>query len=463
MPTSTRISIVLCLGLASASPALARPEAPPIVCETYPDAAVCAGQLPACSTCHTSTWPAAWNEFGQDILGSLTGPLEETLPAALAALADGDSDRDGVGNLDELFAGTSPGDAKDVWTFCVAEPLAQSKSVPVAERYDFDLAYRRAMILYCGQSPTYDEMTAFRALGDDRAASYSALHDAVSACLDGLYWRDEALPRLADRRIRPVSAVGADSLVGITIADYDWDYRLFSYVMTGDRDVRDLLLADYHVEQSQGELVPSPSAFPEPLDRPGGQPLDLARRAGMITTQWFLAINTMFSAMPRTTAAQAYRAYLGYDIAKQEGLYPIPNEPADVDGRGVAQAECAVCHSTLDPLSYAFASYEGIVGSETGTYDPGRPSRVIPGWADNQAMLFGEPVSSVRAWAETAAASDAFKRDVVSSLFRHALERDPSPGEVLEFEAIWRALPEDGYSANRAIHRIVDTRAFGVR
>lgn len=36
----------------------------------------------------------------------------------------------------------------------------------------------------------------------------------------------------------------------------------------------------------------------------------------MLTTRWFLAKNTMVTPIPRTTAAQAYRAYLGYDIAK---------------------------------------------------------------------------------------------------------------------------------------------------
>ena len=57
----------------------------------------------------------------------------------------------------------------------------------------------------------------------------------------------------------------------------------------------------------------------------GGQPLDVEHRAGMITTQWFLVINTMLSDLPRTTAAQAYRSYLGEDIARQEGIWPVPD------------------------------------------------------------------------------------------------------------------------------------------
>jgi len=76
----------------------------------------------------------------------------------------------------------------------------------------------------------------------------------------------------------------------------------------------------------------------------------------MLTTRWFLAKNTMLTPVPRTTAAQAYRAYLGYDIAKLEGLQPVAGEPVDYDRKRVTAEQCAVCHSTLDPLSYPFSS-----------------------------------------------------------------------------------------------------------
>ena len=72
--------------------------------------------------------------------------------------------------------------------------------------------------------------------------------------------------------------------------------------------------------------------------------------------------NTMFTSIPRTTAAQAYRAFLGYDIAKLEGLWPVAGEPADYDNKGVGAPACAGCHATLDPLTYPFSRYEGIGG-----------------------------------------------------------------------------------------------------
>lgn len=42
----------------------------------------------------------------------------------------------------------------------------------------------------------------------------------------------------------------------------------------------------------------------------------------MNTTQWLLVMNTMYSFLPRSTAAQAYRAYLGLDISERESELP---------------------------------------------------------------------------------------------------------------------------------------------
>ncbi|MFO0709328.1 MAG: hypothetical protein U0353_05790 [Sandaracinus sp.] len=289
---------------------------------------------------------------------------------------------------------------------------------------------------------------------------YERLHATVELCLGSRAWRVTGLRRLVDARIRPIGAVGADSPVDIVIGDYEWDYRLFRYVMTDDRDVRDLLLADYHVTESADGTLSRVEGLVTRRDTTG-QPLEPERRAGMITTSWFFSINTMFSALPRTTAAQAYRAWLGMDIARQEGIDPVAGEPRDVDHRGVTEAQCAACHSTLDPLSYAFASFEGIRGPRTGAYDASRPSRLIPGWSAPDTYLLGEQVTDVRAWAERAVTTEAFARNLALMLFRDALGREPTPSELAELRVVWRALERDGWSANRMVHRIVDTRAFG--
>ena len=468
LPSPHRLALAAAGLAAVLSPqrVMARPTAPSVLCDTYPDAAACAGELASCATCHTSTWPAAWNDYGLAVLGALGsagGTFEAALPGALRSLDALDSDGDGVANADELLIGSSPGDPDDAWPWC--PPAAETGAVPVDERYDFRSAARPVSVLYCGRQPTYDELAMLEG-GGSREERYERLHAALSLCLSSAEWRVSGLRRLVDARIRPIGAVGAGSPVGIVIGDYDWDYRLFRYVMSEDRDVRELLLADYHVtEPSEGVLQRVEGVIEPTLRSAGsdGQPLPAERRAGMITTSWFFSVNTMFSALPRTTAAQAYRAWLGLDIARQEGLVPVVGEPLDVDGRGVTSAQCASCHSTLDPLSYAFAYYEGIRGPRTGAYDPTRPARLIPGWDDPATVLMGTEVEDVRAWAERAVESEAFARNLAEMLFADALGRAPTPSELAELREVWRALPEDGWSANRMIHRLVDTTAFAGR
>jgi hypothetical protein len=245
----------------------------------------------------------------------------------------------------------------------------------------------------------------------------------------------------------------------------------------------------------------------------------------MITTQWFLHSNTMVSALPRTTAAQAYRAYLGADISAMEGLIPVAGEPTDVDHKGVKQERCAGCHSTLDPLAYAFAKYEGApsgrrpmsmakagaagaagaaggpsapnsehssdmdsdagvpqmpgqpsmmqptmmpagqydVLANIGGFNPNRPKERIPDWDDDKQRpyVFGQPVDGLVELAKVAVDSDQFKRNLADIFFRHALGAEPNRAQQPEFSALWHSLPDDGFSANRLIHRLVDTHSFG--
>ncbi len=387
------------------------------------------------------------------------------------ALEDQDADGDGSSNLDEIQLGTNPGNADSLW-----DPIPEAGGDnPFYDlgRYDVSFAYRRAMVLYCGHSPRYEDMKELGELEGD--AARERLHDDLAACLDGEYWRTTGLRELADPKIKPIKSVGADTTViiqlfRVVLADYEWDYRLWRYLMSDDRDMRELLTAKYHVgeDEETGELMRVEGAFdsPIPLALDGGQPLDPEYRAGMLTTQWFLMSNTMFSELPRTTAAQAYRAYLGMDISKTEGIWPVENEPSDVDHKGVDEPACAQCHSTLDPLAYAFAYYEGIILQErniTGTFDPDRPASLLPDWDQvaHTAVLFGDEVSSVVEFGQVASETPAFRRAMTTTLVRHALGRDPWPDEQEEFQALVDSLPEDGYSANRLIHRLVDTAAFG--
>ncbi|XYI00390.1 DUF1585 domain-containing protein [Sorangium sp. So ce1128] len=451
-----------------AAPALAKPTAPRIFCDTYSNSPYCAGRLATCDTCHDSTAPVSWNAYGLAVMAAMRGDFDSSLPAALRAIEATDADGDGETNAQEIASGTAPGRASDR-----CGPLDAAAAGPAAAEpaYDVMLASRRVAVIYCGQSPSYEDLVALDSSPSPEDQRL-LLHEQAESCLASAYWRDEGVVRIGDPLIRPVAAVNVDSPIDLPLADFSYDYRLFSYVLTGDRDARELLTAQYHVrrrddgalERIEGVIDGPETLVGEPnTEKIGGQPLAPERRAGMITTQWFLIVNTMFSPLPRTTAAQAYRSYLGMDIARQEGIWPVAGEPTDIDVKGVAAPTCAQCHSTLDPLSYAFARYEGIQGPSGifGGYNEARPAVLIPGWNEPQSVLFGTEVADVVAWARVAAESDAFKRNLAMLFFRHAFGRDPAPFEEPELEQAWKALPSDGYSANRLIHRIIDLSSFG--
>ena len=457
----------LLLALATSTAAEARPTAPGALCgSTDLDIATCQGNRPACAMCHQG--PPDLNGFGGSVAGALFANdaytfdnFDELIAGAVAAVANDDSDGDGITNLEELALGTFPGSAGS-FSLAVTDPVGTQNTFYDVGKVDRRFAHRRVATTFCGAPPTFDEVTAFADLADD-AAQLAALHALLDTCLQSSFWRDFAVQRLGDAKIHPLEAISNDGL--IPLADYGWDYRLFAYILTDDHDLRDLLLADYHVDENGNVvegIVPIPNGA---LLETGGQPLPPERRAGMITTQWFLMAHTMFSALPRTTAAQAYRAYMGMDIAKGEGIAPVDGEPRDVDSKGVTEATCAVCHSTLDPLSYAFSPYNGIgrlrAGSVsrldlTGSFDDAR----VP-WGPEGSLL-GTGVTSLRAWAEHAVTTDEFKHTLGVMLWRAAFARTPDPTERAEFEAIWRGLDGDDFSARRALHRVIDTNAFQV-
>lgn len=474
VPTPSRRLLALgaCVaGLCLAGEARAKPTGPRAFCETYADAPECMGRSVTCNKCHVSTQPVAWNAYGGALLGALDGAaFDDAVAGALRKIEDEDSDGDGLSNREEIDLGTDPGDPLSQWMPRPTPEGAENPSYAIGE-YDPAFAFKRVHLLFCGASPAYEELGDFAAL--DGGAQMQAIHDALAHCLDSEFWIDEALTTLAHPKIRPVKAFGADSDVEIngnriTLADYAWDYRLWQYLLSADRDARELLTAQYHIrrdgsgnfERVEGTVANPPGAFG------GGQPLATEHRAGMLTTQWNLLLNVMFAALPRVAAGHAYREYLGLDLSLTQGIRPVAGEPLDLDAKGVDAAECAQCHSTLDPLSYAFSYYEGIDVSNlkyTGQYRPERPSVRIPGWDDAQPefVVLDKKVASLVELAGEMAQSREFQRHLAHMFFVYAVGHEPRADEVDEFEAVWTAMPADGYSANRLLHRLVDTDAFG--
>jgi hypothetical protein len=465
-----------------ASRASAKPVAPAAFCGAYPDAPACASGAVECTTCHTV--PPAFNEYGRSVAGALLAgeprPLDDArfaggLPAALAAVEGLDADGDGASNRDEIAAGTAPADAASkpapATAGCQGEGAAARAAAAGYDvcRYDARYAFRKVSIDFCGRSPTREELASFDAAPAEASASVGALLDS---CLRGAYWRgqDGAVWNLANKKIRPLQTIKAGEGAGpIPLADYFDDYAFFVYTQIDDHDARDLLVGQYFVDRVPGDVT---GYAVRPQGRPGNERVPAERRAGMLTHRWFLVVNTMFTAVPRTTAAQAYRAYLGLDIAKQEGLFPVSGEPVDFDAKGVQAAECAACHSTLDPLAYPFSRYEGLGGGAQGFANAYRPDRMArfaetdgPAVVDTpeDGMLFGEPVADLLAWARTAADSDAFARALVLDYWKLLLGEPPRPDEAAEFAELWgRFKTVHAYSVERMLRDLVATEAYGV-
>jgi hypothetical protein len=435
--------------------ALAIPQNTRLFCEGYPGSPLCVNQATVCTTCHSEA--PNLNPYGRDLKSELIlfpdydrkpAAFQKYLKPVLIKVEGADSDVDGFANGLEIDSGTAPGDANQ-------KPGQDALLV-----FDPELALRRIGLLFCGSSPAPEDLQRQRDPVDP-ILKRQWRQDYLAQCLRSDFWKKEALQRLADDKIRPNLAIGAEG-DPFVIGDYKYDYRLFAYALSEGHDARDLLLAQYHIND-KGQKVEGPIAsYPMPGKSVigNGQPLQIDRRYGMLTTQWFIALNTMFADIPRNTAAQAYRAYLGYDIAKSEGLFPIEHEPADYDKKGVQQAACAFCHSTLDPLSYAFTPYAGIAvrGHQVGTYMPERTQY------EGLGYLFGEPVANLGEWAQKAAESDAFKQNLTLMFYQFSIGHAPRTSQQrADFAKLWQNLDEDGYSADRLLQRLVETLSFAGR
>lgn len=484
MPTRLIRTGALCavaLGV-TASTALAMPTGPGIVCETYPDSAFCRSSAPACSLCHTS--PPLRNAFGEQVESELVpgsprpigqAAYNDALPDALIAVEQKDADGDGFSNLDEILAGSFPADGSSLpGEDAGACTPKQTWAYNVCDR-DVAFTYRKVMLDFCGRSPTLSELVYVV----DTPDPWAEVHAALDECLDAEFWmgRDGVVWNLANRKIRPTQSIKSGEDAGdIPLGDYYDDYNLFVYTQIDDHDARDLLLAQYLVRRTDGEPTTYEPVFVTALQDVQergllvGQLVDEQRRAGMLTSRWNLVFNTMFSAIPRTSAAQAYRAYLGLDIAKSEGLNPIPGEPIDYDGKGVSAPQCAFCHSTLDPLTYPFTRYNGLGGQGLpATYQPNRLAAFTasdgPAVADapESGVVLGQPVADLLDWADVAANSDEFASATVMDYWKLIVGDPPEGPEMEEFSQLVASFASDnGYSVERMLHELIETEAYSV-
>jgi len=461
------IAVVLTVTLGDAD---AKPPAGQVFCQTYANSPQCMGQQPSCGLCHVA--PPQRNAFGAAVELNLAAgtprPLSDAaftaaLPSALLAAEGLDSDGDGVSNRDEILQGTLPADAnsKPGGTACQGGDNPQYSIC----KYDLRYAYRKALLDFCGASPTYPQVRSFVDLPSDDARR--AFIDAeIDRCTSTEFWRGKngQLWKVAHPKIRPVGSLKAgEDPGGVQFADYYDDYALFAYSQTDDHDSREVLTADFFVRRDV-----NPTRYTKVATLPS-QFVDQARRAGNMTSSWTLGYFVMFTALPRNAASQMYRAYLGLDIAKQEGLFSVANEPQDYDAKGVTATACAACHATLDPLTYPYRNYNGVsVPQLQFRYVPNRLEVLFPSAAPRitqtpeRGVLFGQTVNNLREWATVAANSEAFAISTAKDYWKLLIGHEPQPEENAEFVATWqRFKTEHQYRVQKLLHDIVKTEAYG--
>lgn len=437
-----------------------------------------------CGLCHErETGGGRLNDFGETLRGSFDSeedllqayeeikPEEEEevvqtpteQPVEVPQHSEGSSCSTSSSNQGSTTAEKPPTGNASSGSLEEQTPSNAASTASAALAYDHEVAYRKVQSIYCGKAATFSEIQKLNQAQDQKAKK-AMIHDLLESCLQSDYWKNYALHRIADPIIEPRATTSTGGQV--VLADYRFDYRLFAHIMSDDRDARELLTAKYHIDKNgrkvEGRIRREERAqVGKRIVIGGGQPLRESRRFGLITTQWFLVINTMFSELPRGTASQAYRSFLDCDLALGECLQPGLAEPKDVDNKGVKQEECALCHRTLDELSYAFSNYNGIetvsafLFNSSGKYDRGKTP-----W-EGYGSIFGTKVKDLNEWVNVAIKSDQFKKNLAKMFWKQAFSEAPSKEHKAEFEALWKSIDNDGFSANRLIHRLVDTMAFG--
>ncbi|SMF18210.1 hypothetical protein [Pseudobacteriovorax antillogorgiicola] len=480
-----------------------KPLGPHLFCEANPDAPACSGSAIACKYCHTGQ-PPAFNAYGrcfqQSLLnnGQLFPADKDAMSAALSAFGAEDCDEDGMSNQDEIKFGSLPGDPLSIAASdpCNNYTPGSTDQAHQVCAYDQDYVYRKVWIDFCGESPSFDEYQDFKKLG--AAEKTQEIDNVLDKCLDSDHWlgKDGVVWEVGHYKIRPVGSVKLGEDEGlIPIVDYYADFNLFMWSQIDGNDAREQLLADYTVTRSGGNGTPTQYTKQDPNRLLDGQVMQVERRVGLLTTFWNLSFYLNYTAVARVLVAQAFRAYTGMSMSKMQGLNPPPVEDSlykDYDSKGMEKPECAVCHTTIDPLAYPFRNYNGLTGTSavlqgqnaTGlssvsnlgdeenltplSYSKPRLEfyeDVMPGISEmpEAGYIMGQRVENLYEWAEVMANSDQFAANTVRDYWKVLMGSDVKSYQEKEFKQLWQNFKTGhNYSVEAMLRDLIRTEAYGV-
>ncbi|MEO0811419.1 MAG: hypothetical protein AAFY60_01055, partial [Myxococcota bacterium] len=279
--------------------ALARPNGPEVFCDVYPGSPVCVANAANCTLCHTT--PPALNAYGGALFETFEGDVpasdfEGAITQALSLVGPFDADGDGFSNEDEILWGSHPANAQE---FPREIDCTEGVRLPGLDPCTYDplYVYRRVSLDFCGRSPDYEVLLALH----EDPSPLDAIHTLLDSCLDSEWWvgRDGALWKIAHKKIRPLDSLKAGEDSGdIPLGDYEDDYNLFVYSQIDGHDARDLLTAQYLVSRTDGTPTVYSAYESNPLQQLAArgliaaQRVQVEKRAGILTSDWFVLINT---------------------------------------------------------------------------------------------------------------------------------------------------------------------------
>jgi hypothetical protein len=243
----------------------------------------------------------------------------------------------------------------------------------------------------------------------------------------------------------------------------DETLRFFEYVLREDRNVWELLDADYTF------LNEELAAHYGIADVQGSQlrrvPLGNAPRRGILG---HASVLTVTSTPVRSAPVKRGKFILENLLGR-----PLPPPPPGVDSlpedeaatreaslrerlaRHRADPACGVCHAVMDPLGFALENYDPIGRwRESANGHPVDPAGALP-----DGRSFSGPVELVR----ELRANEAFLRCLTDKLLIYALGRAPQIGDAAAAEAILGTLDPDHPTLSAIVLGIIDSPLFRQR